>query len=474
VAAGDTVRLFHELTSCGPWRGWSKPKKHRLVLQDFEPNDVARFPAACKSYPSELPAVVLPRSWPPGVNPTTAVLAGRHAPTPAEPDLQTLARVLHLSAGVVRTTERADGRRYLFRAAGSAGGMFPLELYVAARNVAGLADGVYWFDPPQHALRRIGARPEGDVTTLVVTGVPWRTGWRYSERGWRHIYWDAGTMLSQMLAVAEDAGLAPRLRTVFPDVEAARLVGADGVDEFPVALVTLGDGLPAIGPGGEAASGRLDRQEPVKFPLVTRAQHAGDGGELGDPWPAGAPLEDDPPPSPGLDDVILLRGSTRTLDASRSVGREVFEWSLRAALRGSRIPHFVAVHAVDGLEPGLYRWPSLEAPVRAGDLREELYRVCLDQELGRDAAFVLIGAVDLAKIDDRGYRQAQLGAGIVEGRLHLAAYALGVGASGMTFADSEIEALLGEPLGGLLFTCVGVPTYRTRPGGGPGKPRTID
>jgi hypothetical protein len=40
----------------------------------------------------------------------------------------------------------------------------------------------------------------------------------------------------------------------------------------------------------------------------------------------------------------------------------------------------------------------------------------------------------------------------------------------MTFLDSEIPALLGEPLAGLLLTCVGVPTYRHRPGGPPGSP----
>ena len=39
-----------------------------------------------------------------------------------------------------------------------------------------------------------------------MTGVPWRTGWRYRERGYRHIYWDAGTMLGQLLAVADSAG----------------------------------------------------------------------------------------------------------------------------------------------------------------------------------------------------------------------------------------------------------------------------
>jgi hypothetical protein len=58
----------------------------------------------------------------------------------------------------------------------------------------------------------------------------------------------------------------------------------------------------------------------------------------------------------------------------------------------------------------------------------------------------------------------------VEGRLHLIAYALGAGASGMTFLDSEVPGLLGEQVDTLLFTCVGVPEYESKRGGGPGAP----
>jgi hypothetical protein len=249
-------------------------------------------------------------------------------------------------------------------------------------------------------------------------------------------------------------------------------VGADGVYEFPVAVVGLGDGEPAIRAQGEVAAGAVDAA-PREFPLVTEAQHAGDGDVLGDPWPAGAPLTADPPASPDLDEVILRRGSTRRMDPAATVPRAVFEFSLAASLRGIELPHFAAVHAVDGLDPGLYRWPDLERPLRRGLLREQLLRVCWDQDLGRDAAFVVLAAVDIGTLDDREYREAQLGAGLVEGRLHLAAYALGIGASGMTFLDSEIAGLLGEPLAGLLLTCVGVPTYRNKGGGRPGEPASV-
>jgi hypothetical protein len=86
---------------------------------------------------------------------------------------------------------------------------------------------------------------------------------------------------------------------------------------------------------------------------------------------------------------------------------------------------------------------------------------------------VVIAAARLDGLDDRDYREAQLSAGLAEGRLHLAAYALGAGASGMTFLDSEIPAMLGEPLDALLFTCVGVPEYRSAKAGPPGAPSEV-
>jgi hypothetical protein len=170
--------------------------------------------------------------------------------------------------------------------------------------------------------------------------------------------------------------------------------------------------------------------------------------------------------------VILTRGSTRLMDRSATVPRELLEWPLTAALRGIDVPHFVAVHAVDGVTPGVYRWPDLDTPITTVT-RDGLAHICMDQGLGGDAAYVVIGAHDLDSLDARGYREAQLAAGLVEGRLHLAAYGLGIGASGMTFFDSEIAGLLAAPLAGLIFTCVGVPEYRSKAGGKPGQPTSV-
>ena len=275
-------------------------------------------------------------------------------------DAAGLGRVLFLGAGVVRFVQRGE-RRIIFRASGSAGARFPLEVYACTRGVDGVPDGVHCYDGVEHALVQVAPPPsDGDAeVTLVVTGVPWRTGWRYAERGWRHLYWDAGTLLSQLEAAAASAGLDPRLRTLFPDARIRELVGADGVHEVPIALLTLGGGTPAIRASGPAADGLLP---PVEFPLDTEAQSAGERDELGPDWPVGAPVSD-APESPTVDDVVRRRGSQRRMVRGASVPLDLLTWPMDVAMRGIDVPHWVVVHSVDGVEPGVYRWPDLTSPL---------------------------------------------------------------------------------------------------------------
>lgn len=468
------TQALHRLTSMGRHedeREWDPPVDDPRVLTDLVVNDLDRLPWFYKKYPESLARVPLPRELPATTAPAIEVLAGIANAGRAELDLSQLSRLLHLSAGVVRTSQRPYGT-FLFRAAGSAGGRFPLEVYVAAPAGGPVPAGVHWYHPQHHSLVLVGPPPLGDAPALIVTGVPWRTGWRYRERGYRHVYWDAGTMLSQLLAAADSAGLTTRLQTGFPDQAVAALVGADGVHEWPVAIVTLGAGAPALSATGPATPGAVD-QDPVEFPLITAAQRAGDQDVFGPAWERGAPVDVPGRTALPVEAVILARGSQRLMDASRGLAEDLTCTALTAALRGITVPHWVVVHNVDGLAPGLYRWPELAAPLRAGELREELYHLCLDQGLGCDAAFVVIAAADLSTVGDRQYRESQLAAGIAEGRLHLLAYAMGASASGMTFADSLLPAVLGQPADGLLLTCVGVPAYSSAGGGMPGTPTSV-
>ena len=462
--------LLHRLTRVDAARGWEVfATDDARLRRDLVYNAAETLAPQVKEYPAGLPTVVLPRALSTTGISATGALAG--VSVPAEPlNAAQLGRVLFLGAGVVRMSEHR-GRTWLFRAAGSAGGRFPLEVYASTKGVAGVPDGVHWYDPVEHALRRVGPPATGEATTLVVTGVPWRTGQKYAERGWRHLYWDAGTLASQLVAAASSAGLDPQLRTLFPDRRVGELVGADGVHEFPLLLVSLGDKPPAVQPSGSATRGGLPE---IEFPLVTAAQRSGDRDVLGHPWPVGAPLPNVPDAAP-LEQVVLRRGSQHRMSRSATVPREKLDWPMGAAMRGIDVPHWVAVHGVDGVAPGVYRWPELDTPMRTGDLRDLLAHVAMDQPLAGEASYVAISAIHGGILDDHGYREAQVAAGMVEGRLHLAAYALGVTATGMTFYDSEVPGLLGEPdnLISLLLTCVGVAEYRSTPGGGPGAPVSV-
>jgi len=227
----------HRLTSYVPHRDWDKPvDDDPRVRHDLKPNDPDTVPPQLKSYPDTLPVVALPRDLPDPGQPATAVLAG----VPARRDRSTrhkLGRVLFLGAASCAppsaTAAPCLPRQRFGRRALSPGGV--REYARCDRRTRRR----HWYDAEHHALVQVAPAAEGTVTTLIVTGVPWRTGWRYAERGWRHIYWDGGTLLSQLSAAASSAGWAPRLRTLFPDAAVTELVGADGVHEFPIALLSF-------------------------------------------------------------------------------------------------------------------------------------------------------------------------------------------------------------------------------------------
>jgi nitroreductase len=111
--------------------------------------------------------------------------------------------------------------------------------------------------------------------------------------------------------------------------------------------------------------------------------------------------------------------------------------------------------------------------MRPGDVRATAAELCGEQALASDGAFTVFHATDVDRVTEalgsRGYRAPLLEAGIVEGRLHLAAAALGLGASGLTFYDQETNAYFGE-LDAMLVTAIGKPAYRPRLGGRPGRP----
>jgi hypothetical protein len=131
------------------------------------------------------------------------------------------------------------------------------------------------------------------------------------------------------------------------------------------------------------------------------------------------------------------------------------------------------VHGIDGVEPGGYRWRDGDLElVRPGQFRPLTQQLCLDQPLGGDSAYTAFHAAPLdtalGALGERGYRAAQLEAGIASGRLSLAAFTLGRGATGLTFFDEPVRRFFATSASCMLVTSVGIPEYRNAPGGRPG------
>jgi SagB-type dehydrogenase family enzyme len=424
-----------------------------------------------------------------------------------------LARLLFLTNGVSRISRSPYGDTSYFRTAMSAGNLHPVEIYVVCGDLGDVPAGVHHFAPLQFGLTelrrgdfrdalaeaaadpRIPAAP----VTLVVTGIPWRTTWKYGERGFRHLYWDAGAILANLLAVEPSASV----RVGFVDENVGRLVGVDGVSEYPLALVVW-DGS-VSDDGAVDAPNPVDPLElavepisraPLEFPLVTAAQRDGDLADAAAVvrWRAAATtlatpvaVASQPPvnaPGDPIEAVVLRRGSTRLMrhDTAR---RELLTWGLGVATRAVRgdvahhdttlLQHFVLVHDVEGIASGAYRWHGDRLELgREGQDRELAAHLCLDQRLGGDSAYTVFHAADLDEVlgalGARGYRAAQFEAGIAAGRLALAAFTLGYGATGLTFYDEAVSEFFATGAACMLVTSVGVPDYRNAPGGRPGAP----
>jgi SagB-type dehydrogenase family enzyme len=193
------------------------------------------------------------------------------------------------------------------------------------------------------------------------------------------------------------------------------------------------------------------------------------------PTVALAPLSEEELPRDPIERVILRRGSTRRF-ARRPISLAQLSTMLDRSTRGipadfhnpagAQLNHmYLVVNAVEGLKPGAYYFHrdrrELEL-LKEGDFREQAAYVGLEQELPGDAAADVFFLADLNPILDRygnrGYRAVQLEAGILGGKLYLAAYALRLGASGLTFFDDEVTNFFSPHAQGksaIFLTCLG-------------------
>ncbi len=141
-----------------------------------------------------------------------------------------------------------------FRAAPSAGALYPLEVYVVAGNVEDLTPGIYKYEPEGHELTILIAGDKRDelseaalaqpwvkegALVIVFTGVYKRTTVKYGERGVRYVHMEAGHAAQNLCLQTTAMGLGAVTVGAFHDERVAELLNLPE-DEQPLYLIPVG------------------------------------------------------------------------------------------------------------------------------------------------------------------------------------------------------------------------------------------
>lgn len=483
------AREYHERTKHSP----------ESVRSDTFSLDYANKPRPYKSY-EDLPRVSPPGSPqpPPESVPVLSAIATNDPDERASPtsiDFEDVYTLCHYATGVTKELE-IQGQRQRFRAASCTGKLYHIDLYAVTGDVGALDPGVYHFDPDSGSFdelregdyRGVLAQAAGTGTavseapvTFVATSEWWRNAWKYRERTYRHAFWDSGTVLANLLAVAHGGGHRAAVVTGFADDPVARLLGIDPAEEAPIELVPVGRGDPirdtpefdAIDPDeapvseqvieyplnpdawrqSKLSDGEAVREWRERFDISTEwgTHDQGDGETV-----ALNPVDAETASGRPVGATIDRRGSLREYSHDAISPRKLATVLDRAlcgiptdCLGSGGIRRLVdcycLIHAVTDVPSGTYQYhPDANVLERLGETdRRTAGHLALDQPVVGDSAVnvYLMANVDaiVEHAGNRGYRLAQLAGGIGLGRLYLATYAhRALGGRGFTFYDDLV------------------------------------
>jgi SagB-type dehydrogenase family enzyme len=144
---------------------------------------------------------------------------------------------------------------YHFRAAPSAGALYPVETYVAVHQVENVPPGIWHLHVLDFALELVAAgdfrRPLvaaglsqgflGEAGAVFIwTGILNRARWKYRERAVRYLFLDAGHICQNLMLAATALNLGVCPVGAFFDEEVERLAGVDQAEEVALYLAAVG------------------------------------------------------------------------------------------------------------------------------------------------------------------------------------------------------------------------------------------
>ncbi len=404
--------------------------------------DWSNQPIPLKIY-TTIEAIPLPRDAEQTGIAALSAIAASSAATDMEriPRLEDLARILYFSAGITKKKLYTGGEIY-FRAASCTGALYEFELYLVCSDLPELKAGVYHFGPGDFALRLLRVGDHRGVLVHATAGEPsivhapaiivcagtyWRNAWKYRTRTYRHFGWDNGTILANMLAMSAALQMPAKIVLGFVDSEVNALLDLDTSREVAFSVVSLG----RLSGKTPAAARELPKLNLPTVPLSPSEVHYPELREIHEA-------------------SSLQNGSSRkferlsiTLDQLLTI----LTTSTQPIWPGFSLLNnlYLIVNAVDGLAPGAYYYDVATADLellKEGNFRNKASYLGLQQDLPGHAAADVFFLASLEPIlntfGNRGYRAAQLEAGILGGKMYLAAYALHLGATGLTFFDDDV------------------------------------
>ena len=405
-------------------------------------------------------------------------------------DLVSLANILYFSGGITKKINFAGLGEFEFRAASCTGALYHIEIYLVCGNLDGLDAGVYHFDPQNmklHQLRKgdfrgslVQATNDSAIkqasAILVYTDIPTRNSVKYRTREYRHAFWDCGTIIANTLAVCQSHGFSSKVVMGFVDGMVNHLVDLDSEKELSIALVPIGysDVTPEEKPV-EVETLNLPTESLSNYEyddLEIKKMHQGSSFlslQQIEKWKLDYSLtskksancielkqqNDISANDDTIENTIIKRGSTRKF-SRESISFEQLSDILHYSTLGVSTDYlekfgdsitnlYVIANAVDGLKSGSYYFNQNQNcldVIREGDFRTDAMHLGLNQALPLDGSVSIFYMANLEKIfsslGNRGYRAAQMEASIIGGRVYLAAYSQGLGATGLTFYDDDV------------------------------------
>jgi len=165
--------------------------------------------------------------------------------------LEQVGQLLWAAQGITRPGGLKSGG---YRSAPSAGALYPLEVYVLAGKVEGLASGFYHYLPEAHALECIW---NGDKRTelsraalgqeaiqdapgiLVLSAIFERTTVKYGERGIQYVHAEVGSAAQNIYLQATALNLGTVYIGAFYDEQVSEVLGLSE-EEVPLCIMPVG------------------------------------------------------------------------------------------------------------------------------------------------------------------------------------------------------------------------------------------